>query len=61
MTERQLTRVLFETVIIFAIALLGFIGLSMYNMTVIDQQRDLIRQMETNPKCMVAPTGGNKG
>jgi hypothetical protein len=29
--------------------------------SVIRQQRDLIRQMETNPKCMVAPTGGNNG
>ena len=28
---------------------------------VIGAQHDLIRQMETNPKCLIAPTGGSRG
>jgi hypothetical protein len=60
MNERQLLRIMFEIVIIFAVGLIGFMGLSLYNMNVIDQQRDLIRQMSKDPHCMNAP-GGNHG
>jgi hypothetical protein len=52
MNEKTFERILFETIIVLAIGLLGFTGLSVYNMRVIDQQQKLIQQMGTNPACM---------
>jgi Tfp pilus assembly protein PilV len=52
-------RILFEAVMVLSIGVLALIGLSVYNMHVIDQQRDLIRQMQSNPKCMNTPAGSH--
>lgn len=61
MTENQLTRIMFETIIILAVGLIGFMGLSIYNMRVIDQQHQLIQDMMQNPACTRPATGGNHG
>jgi hypothetical protein len=61
MSERQLQRIMFETIIVLALGLLGFMGLAIYNMKVIENQQKLIHDMSHNPACMVDKTGGNRG
>lgn len=41
----NLERMLFKAVIVLSIGLLGYMVLSIYNIRVIDQQRDLIKQL----------------
>lgn len=43
MPDKNLTKMLFETVVVLAIGLIAFMILSAYNMHVIDQQAEVIK------------------